>query len=209
MNLIKIILLGNTGVGKSKICSSYFKKNYHDNATIGVDFFFKDIKINDTTYRVHIWDTAGQERFKSIVRSYFRNSNASIIVFDQNKKKTIEEINNWITELGSNQQNNNIFLVGNKIDILDKKNSEINENDINNLINNNSSIKNYYKISAETTENLVDTLDDIIKKTIILNHYDKFYDISINNLENISTDKINYIYYKNIEKKQVKNSSCC
>ena len=63
MNTIKIILLGDTGVGKSKICSVYFNnEKYSNEATIGIDFNFKNIMINNTEYRIHIWDTAGQER---------------------------------------------------------------------------------------------------------------------------------------------------
>lgn len=178
MNTIKIILLGDSGVGKSKICSVYFKnEKYTNDATVGIDFNFKNIIINNTEYRIHLWDTAGQERFRSIVRSYFRNLDSTIIVFDINNYSSFNNIKSWIKDLETNSDNNLIFLIGNKTDL--ETNKMITDNTINDLMNEYTNIKKFYKISAKTDDNLINSLDDIILETIKFNQYNTYYNVNI------------------------------
>jgi len=207
MNTIKIILLGDTGVGKSKICSVYFNnEKYSNEATIGIDFNFKNIMINNTEYRIHIWDTAGQERFRSIVSSYFRDLDSTIIIFDINNLSSFNNIKLWIKDLERNSDNKLIFLIANKIDL--ETNKIISDNCINNLMNEYKNIKKFYKVSAKTDYNIKKSLDDIIKETLNYNQYNTFYNVNIiednillKSIDNKNTDEsiYNIISNKNID----------
>ena len=200
MNTIKIILLGDSSVGKSKICSVYFKnEKYSNDATVGIDFNFKNIVINNTEYRIHLWDTAGQERFRSIVRSYFRELDSTIIVFDINNYSTFNNIRSWIKDLEANSDNKLIFLIANKTDLETDK--MITDDCITNLMNEYTNIKKFYKVSAKTDHNLINSLDDIIMETIKFNQYDTYYNINIIDDYTNNNSKVEKKNEENIEKK--------
>ncbi len=81
---MKLIIIGDSSVGKSCILNNYLKNSFNANSkhTVGVEFGSKYLKINDKTIKLQIWDTAGKERYKSVTRSYFRGSIGVIICFD-------------------------------------------------------------------------------------------------------------------------------
>jgi small GTP-binding protein len=89
-HLLKIILLGDSAVGKSSLLSVYchneFKQNYI--STIGIDLKIKTIDVEDTKIKLQIWDTADQERFRPITTAYYRNANGIILVYDVTNNKT-------------------------------------------------------------------------------------------------------------------------
>uniref|UniRef100_A0A914S5D2 Uncharacterized protein n=1 Tax=Parascaris equorum TaxID=6256 RepID=A0A914S5D2_PAREQ len=80
----KIVFLGEQGVGKSSIITRFLRNEVAEeyNATIGIDFFSKNVVVDDKTVRLQIWDTAGQERFRSLIPSYLRDSDVAVIVYD-------------------------------------------------------------------------------------------------------------------------------
>ena len=82
--LLKLIIIGDSSVGKSCILNNYLRHAFNGNSkhTVGVEFGQKYLKINGTTVKLQIWDTAGQERYKSVTRSYFRGSIGVIICYD-------------------------------------------------------------------------------------------------------------------------------
>ena len=89
--IIKVALVGDYGVGKSCIVSRFVKDYFSDNemSTLGVDFDCKIIAFKDNEYKIQIWDTAGQEKFQSIVKSYIRDLNVCVLVFDVTQDKTL------------------------------------------------------------------------------------------------------------------------
>jgi Ras-related protein Rab-1A len=84
LHLFKIVLVGNSCVGKSSIVIRYADNDFSDVflATIGVDFRFKSFMLNGESVKLQIWDTAGQEKFRTITSSYYRGAHALMIVFD-------------------------------------------------------------------------------------------------------------------------------
>lgn len=80
----KLIILGDSGVGKSNILSQYISHIFQKDSksTVGVEFGSKQIKLNDKVINLEIWDTAGQERYRSITSSYYKGSKGAFIVFD-------------------------------------------------------------------------------------------------------------------------------
>lgn len=122
--LFKILLIGDSGVGKSAILNRYCDDSYSDNyiSTIGVDFKIKTINIDNLTIKIQIWDTAGQERFKSITSSYYRGAQAILCVYDMTDYLSFKNIFNiWLDEvIKQNEKNNSnpyICFVGTKSDL--------------------------------------------------------------------------------------------
>ena len=128
--IFRICLLGDSGVGKTSLltryCDSIFKDKYSN--TIGVDFRVVTLKYKDILTKIHIWDTAGQERFKSIAVNYFRTSNGFIFCYDITKKKSFDNIKNWVELAFFNNDLHKVnFLIGNKMDLNNKREVDIEE----------------------------------------------------------------------------------
>ena len=81
--LLKMIIIGDSGVGKSNIMLRFSSGAFHENhyATIGLNYVFKVIPLDDIRIKLQIWDTAGQDKFKTITKSYYRNSQGVLVVF--------------------------------------------------------------------------------------------------------------------------------
>lgn len=87
-------------------------------ATVGLEYFTKEEKVNDKVIRVKIWDTAGQEQYKSLTRNFYRNSDGVIIVYDVTNKSSFEKIQEWVQSIKDNTEKNiKMILIGNKIDL--------------------------------------------------------------------------------------------
>ena len=123
-NTVKLLLVGSTGVGKS---SSLMKLRY-DNfseyflTTVGVDYIVQETEIDSTSVKMHIWDTAGQERFRSITTAYYRNIDGILLFYDITNLRSFTDLDYWyemITEYANS--NVDIYLVGNKTDLMDKR----------------------------------------------------------------------------------------
>ena len=122
--LFKMILIGDSSVGKSNILLKYLKGEFNPNsrATVGVEFGTKNITLNGKRVKIQIWDTAGQERYKSITSAYYKGAKGALIVYDISRRATFDNIDKWITDLKTNgDQNIAIILIGNKSDLEDKR----------------------------------------------------------------------------------------
>ena len=120
--IFKLILIGNSGVGKSCILQRYMKHTFEESykCTIGVDFLMKSIVINGQTVKLQLWDTAGQEKYKSMVSSYYRGANVALIVFDITNHQSFDSLPMWIENFYKNgPEQKNIILIGNKKDLAD------------------------------------------------------------------------------------------
>lgn len=119
-HLFKIVLIGDSTVGKSNLLLRYTKDQFKVNsqATIGVEFATKSIKMDDCFVRAQIWDTAGQERYRAITNAYYRNAVGALLVYDITKRNTYENINKWYSELKDHADSSiKVLLVGNKCDL--------------------------------------------------------------------------------------------
>ena len=99
--LFKIILLGDTHVGKTSIVSQFVNKNYnkYQEPTIGVDFKVNCKTINDKKVKLYLWDTAGQEKFHSIIQSYYKNVGGGVVVYDVTNTQSYNNVIHWIEEI--------------------------------------------------------------------------------------------------------------
>ncbi|KAJ0450358.1 putative small GTP-binding protein [Helianthus annuus] len=99
-------------------------------ATIGIDFLSKTMYLEDRTVRLQLWDTAGQERFRSLIPSYIRDSTVAVIVYDVANRESFLNTLKWIEEVRTERGSDVIIvLVGNKTDLVDKRQVSIEEGD--------------------------------------------------------------------------------
>lgn len=122
--VLKIIMIGNSGVGKSALLKCFmgdpFQSGY--TSTIGVDFEIKPVVVDGKTVNLQIWDTAGQERFRTITTSYYRSSDAIIMVFDLCDLNSFQQLNAWLEDVRSYAREHvDVLLVGNKVDLEAKR----------------------------------------------------------------------------------------
>jgi|JI6StandDraft_1071083.scaffolds.fasta_scaffold88211_2 small GTP-binding protein len=122
--LFKIVMIGDSGVGKSNLLSRFVDNTFNMDSkpTIGVEFATKTTTLEGKTIKNQIWDTAGQERFRAITNAYYRGAVGAIIAFDITKSKTFENVQKWLTELRDNADPSiTVMLVGNKSDLSDMR----------------------------------------------------------------------------------------
>ena len=127
----KIVMIGDSGVGKSCILLRFADDKFNENfyATIGVDFRFKNVMVDDKSVKLQIWDTAGQERFKTITSAYYRGADGIIIVYDITDRNSFAHIKDWLDDVNKYTDDNPLkIIVGNKIDLI--KDKQINNNDM-------------------------------------------------------------------------------
>lgn len=119
--IVKLIVLGNTGVGKTSFLYALNKRSVANYTTIGVDMITKYVMNKDKVIKAHIWDTAGQECFRSIITSYYRTVCGGFLVFDLSRIHTLYDLEKWIEESRKYlpEQSKEMFvLVGTKTDIF-------------------------------------------------------------------------------------------
>ena len=197
---LKILLLGDSGVGKTSIFQRYLEKKYKDNlsATVGVDFVTKEVKYKNDKYIIHIFDTAGQERFKSITSSYYNLSDYFFVVFDLTNENSLIAISNWIQELKETKENPKYIILGNKDDL---KNIQISDEKIKEVLDKLDIIKinneQFIRVSAKSGKNIekaFNTMIDLSNDNININ-------------ENIENTSVKLITQNNL--KQKKKMGCC
>ncbi|XP_048882559.1 ras-related protein Rab-42b [Brienomyrus brachyistius] len=121
----RIIMLGDSTVGKSSLIKRYTEDQFLEsiNQTVGVDFYVHFLEVEPgVTIKLQFWDTAGQERFRSVTRSYYRNSVGGLLVFDLGNRASFERIQGWYDEVRERVQPHSVLfvLVGNKTDLEDE-----------------------------------------------------------------------------------------
>ncbi|CAL9736525.1 ypt/Rab-type GTPase Ypt7p [Monosporozyma servazzii] len=127
-NILKVIILGDSGVGKTSLMHRYVNDKYSQQykATIGADFLTKEVAVDDKVATMQVWDTAGQERFQSLGVAFYRGADCCVLVYDVTNTKSFENIKTWRDEflVHANVSSPETFpfvILGNKVDIEDNK----------------------------------------------------------------------------------------
>lgn len=118
--LFKLVLIGDSGVGKSNLLSRFARNEFSldSKSTIGVEFATRTIGVEDKVIKAQIWDTAGQERYRAITSAYYRGAVGALLVYDVTRHVTFENVERWLKELRDHTgENTVIMLVGNKADL--------------------------------------------------------------------------------------------
>lgn len=118
--LFKIVLVGDSGVGKSNLISRFTRNEFNmdSKSTIGVEFATRSIEVDGKTVKAQIWDMAGQERYRAITSAYYRGAVGALLVYDITRQVTFDNVERWLKELRDHgDQSIIITLVGNKSDL--------------------------------------------------------------------------------------------
>lgn len=122
--LLKFLIIGDSGVGKSCILLRFADDTYTEAyiTSIGIDFKIRKINMEGNRIKLQIWDTAGQERFRTITSSYYRGAHGIVVVFDTTNLESFNNCRQWLHEIERYASENvKIILVGNKIDLVSKR----------------------------------------------------------------------------------------
>ena len=164
-NTIRVVLLGDSMVGKTAFLTRYFKNTFTETflSTIGIDDETKFIKINDEKCKLIIWDTAGQERFRSLPKKYYQNADGIFLLFDVTKPESFKNVSSWMKDIQNNANRGNdtssiiIYLLGNKIDMNER---EISKEEAKNLAD---ELKmKYCEISCKLNINITEVICDMV-----------------------------------------------
>ena len=121
---LKVVVVGDSGVGKTNLIKRFTSDtfSYDSKATVGVEFISKSYVINKKVFKIEIWDTAGQERYKAITSAYYKGAKGCLIVYDTTSQTTFNNIDKWMSEIREKALTNiKVMIIGNKIDLKDKK----------------------------------------------------------------------------------------
>ncbi|KAI4166931.1 MAG: hypothetical protein LQ343_007634 [Gyalolechia ehrenbergii] len=126
--LLKVIILGDSGVGKTSLMNQYVNKKFSASykATIGADFLTKEVMVEDRLVTMQLWDTAGQERFQSLGVAFYRGADCCVLVYDVNNSKSFDTLDSWRDEFlvqasPRDPENFPFVVLGNKIDVEENK----------------------------------------------------------------------------------------
>ena len=161
--IYKVILVGDSGVGKTCLLSMYVKGVCEQTIpTIAVEFCTKEIELYDgTKIKVQLWDTAGQERFKSLAMTYYRKAFGILLLFDVTKKSSFNACKNYLEEVRNNSDKKCvIYLVGNKIDLENER--QISKEEAENFAKN-ENIK-YIETSAVKNMKVTEVFTSLLNK---------------------------------------------
>lgn len=131
-NSLRVVLLGDSSVGKTALMNRYFKNDFKEGfmSTIGISDETIFVKVRGIVYKLTVWDTAGQERFRSLPKSYYQNADGICLLFDVTSKKSFDNLESgWMTEIREHTKKQTeegmtpltIYLVGNKTDQIEKR----------------------------------------------------------------------------------------
>ena len=166
-HLYKIVIIGDTGVGKTALLSKYLKGVFPTSplSTIATEFATKIIQIKEGGYiKAQIWDTAGQEKYKSITFHHYRKSVGGLILYDITKKSSFDNVKSWLEDLQKlGEKGCIIALVGNKLDLVEKneKRREVTKKEAQKFADDMHML--FFETSAYNGTNISDVFEELLQ----------------------------------------------
>ena len=159
----KVLLLGDTTVGKTCFLMKYTDKTFQDVhiSTIGLDYRLKSMVLkNGKNIKLQIWDTAGQDRFRAITKNYYKGANGIILIYDVTNPKTYDNVKNWVTQIREEASPNVVvYLCGNKIDMEEERKVKTEEGK---KLADEFGLP-FYETSAKNDININETFEDLVE----------------------------------------------
>ena len=198
----QLLIVGDAAVGKSSILRRFAQNTFNQEylSTLGIDYFTKDIKINNKVIHVKIWDTAGEERYRSLTQSFLKNGEGILIVFALNNKTSFDSLKFWMDSiqniLDSQEREIPAIILGNKLDLENGR--EVDKEEAKEFAKNKNC--QYFEVSAKTGEGIDESIKYLIQRVVEVIDKNK----KENKKENI---KIKKAEEKNEKLKDLKD--CC
>ena len=170
----KLIVIGDSSVGKSCLTTRATKDYFEDfySPTVGFEFFTFNLKINDKVIKLQIWDTCGQEVYRSLISSFYRNSSLAIMVYAIDNEDSFKNLESWLNEIKTHSNPDiKIFLIGNKIDLEEKRKIQTIEGE---NFKNENKIEMFMESSAKTGFNAQNIFIEAAK--VLYNEHLKYKD---------------------------------
>ena len=213
---IKVIILGDSYVGKSSIINRLINNKFTDLPnTLSIEYHTYITSVNDFILRMQIWDTAGQEKFNSLISNYYKGTEVAIFVYSIDKEDSFKNVQRWFNNLKDNTEKSENILLGNKKDIIDedesqrKVDTEIAEkfaNDNKFLVFQEISCKNKDELEVE---NIYEVFDEIAKHYYNLWLEKKDKSISVNYVVSDSMMTLGKKHRNNQDDANNKKKKCC
>ena len=164
--LYKILLLGDTSVGKTCFLMRYTDNTFQEihMSTIGLDYKLKNVQLEDGKFvKIQIWDTAGQDRFRSITKNYYKGAHGIILLYDITDRKSYDNVKTWVEQIREEvSEKVSIILVGNKIDDVEGRKVKTEEGE---KLAKEIGLS-FFECSAKTGENIDLIFNELVKKTV-------------------------------------------
>lgn len=208
--LYKVVLIGDSSVGKSNLLSRFSKDEFNPDskATIGVEFATKTVVINEKKVKAQIWDTAGQERYRAITAAYYRGAAGALVVYDITNSDSYENVSKWLKEMRENADSNIVIaLVGNKSDLSHAR--AVPTEEAQNFATEHNLL--FTETSALTADNVDHTFNQLIQNIYEMMSKTKFdvNDGSGTGAGDVGKGKTIQLTPAPKDKKISKNSNCC
>ena len=192
MDSVKVVLVGESGVGKTSIVSRFTKDTFNEDeiSSSSAQFISKTIKINEQSIKFDIWDTAGQEKFRALAKIFYKDAKVIILVYDIVNKESFESLKKyWYKESSENSTADIFFVVGNKSDLYE--NEQVSDKEGKKFA---KEINAIFKLTSALSNNGIDRLFEAIGKKIL---NPNFNEDDINDLSNSIPSKQNVNINKN------------
>ena len=197
--LFKIVMVGDSGVGKTSFLASYLEKSFSKNtrSTVGVEFRSFRMDVENLKIKIQLWDTAGQERYRAITSSYYRGAFGIIIMYDICSMTSYNNTKVWIKDvLKSSRKNIQVLLVGNKIDL--KNDRQVSTEEAAKLCEEKG--YSFFETSAATLKNVNEAIRCLINNVVKFKLDSAFDDDELNdrytNRNSIDSKRYNVINIK-------------
>ncbi|EGG21232.1 Rab GTPase [Cavenderia fasciculata] len=166
---IKVVVLGLTSVGKSCLVQRFMYNNFeHTVMTVGGAYSCKRIQVGNNEVYLGIWDTAGTERYEAVNRSYYRRARAAIVCYDLTNLSSLDKVTFWVEELTHNEPNIDIYIVGNKLDLIQEgEKRQVTQQQVDEIANKYNAVT--LETSSKTGENI-----NLLLQTIAENFVKKY-----------------------------------
>ncbi|CDW89880.1 rab gtpase 2b [Stylonychia lemnae] len=185
----KLIVIGNSGVGKSCIMTRFLRNEFRDDheVTLGVEFGSLFIKMEETLFKMQIWDTAGQESFQSITKTFYRGAHAILLTYSIASKQSFENLDYWYNEIKSQSEADAlIILIGNQSDREEAREVSFEEGL---KYKTQHDIDIFIETSAKTGNNVKDTFINTAKM-LYVHHKQKIQKSKANLIEKIQRRRL-------------------
>ncbi len=163
--ILKILTAGEGGVGKTTLLHRYVEGKFsaETKMTIGVEFFLKEVEIDQKQCTLQLWDFGGQERFRFLLESYVLGAKGALLMFDLTRMMTLDSLDQWIKIVRKGDPNLPVLFLGTKLDLEDEVQVD---DDYAKTFLNEFNLINYLKISSKTGENVSNAFDILTRKIL-------------------------------------------